>query len=99
MRLDPENARRRAALGYVLLQIPDRMFEAISQLETAVKLDPQLTDAHYQLGVALSRLPGKRPEAIQEIETAARLRPAPELQELLNRLRSDPSPSNPSRDR
>jgi protein O-mannosyl-transferase len=90
VRLDPENARRRAALGYVLLQMPDRMFEAIGQLETAVKIDPELTDAHYQLGVALSRMPGKRPEAIQEIETAARLRPAPELQELLNRLRKAP---------
>jgi protein O-mannosyl-transferase len=89
VRLDPENARRRAALGYVLLQMPGRVFDAIGQLETAVKIDPELTDAHYQLGVALSRIPGKRAEAIQEIETAARLRPAPELQELLKRLRSD----------
>jgi protein O-mannosyl-transferase len=63
------------------------MFEAVGQLEAAVKIDPDDAGSHYQLGLALSRIPGKLPEAIQEIGTAARLRPDPRLQELLERLR------------
>ena len=88
VKLDPELTDAHYSLAIGLAQIPSRLPDAVVQFNLVLKSRPDDAGAHYQLGVALSRIPGKLPEAIREIEAAARIRPDPQLEELLNHLRS-----------
>lgn len=61
-------------LGSVLSDMPGRMGEAISHLETALRLKPDYAMAHYNLASALLET-GRMPEAIAEFEAALRFNP------------------------
>jgi tetratricopeptide (TPR) repeat protein len=62
--------------------------QAIEEPEASVRIDPSVAQTHRDLGVALSRLPGHMPDAIAELEEAWRLAPTPEMQRLLNNLKT-----------
>jgi protein O-mannosyl-transferase len=88
LRLKPDYADAHNNLGVVLSQIDGRLPEAIDHFETALRIRPDYADAHYNLGIALSNIKGRLPEAISQLETAQRIRPDPEVQQMIDRLRS-----------
>src|SRR5208283_4889639 len=51
-------------LGIILTHAPERLPEAISEFELALRIKPDFAEAHDNLGIALARLPGRLPEAI-----------------------------------
>lgn len=61
-------------LGADLLETSDRIDEALTQLETAVRLKPDYAPARTNLGNALAHL-GRWPEAIAEHQAALRIQP------------------------
>jgi tetratricopeptide (TPR) repeat protein len=61
-------------LGADLLGSSDRVPEAFSHLETAVRLKPDYVPARSNLGNAFARM-GRWPEAIAEYQTALRIQP------------------------
>lgn len=61
LRLEPDSASARLALGTVLLQ-SGQAEAAVAELEAATALQPRMRQAHYQLGRAYQAL-GRSPEA------------------------------------
>lgn len=84
----PNEAGVHNALGVAMVQA-GRFPDAVDQFRVVVKLKPDSAVAQYNLGVALARIPGYIPEAIQHLEEADRLRPAPQLEQLIARLRAE----------
>ncbi len=71
-------------LGTILVNIPGRLPEAISEFEAALRIKPDDPRTHNNLGSALRRIPGRLPEAIAEFEAALRIKP--DLAEAHNNL-------------
>jgi tetratricopeptide (TPR) repeat protein len=88
LRIKPDYADAHNNLGVVLSAMPGRQREAIEHFEAAVRINPGSADAQYNLGTALANAPGRMAEAIVHFEAALRIRPDPELQALVNRLRT-----------
>ena len=61
LRLEPDSASARLALGTVLLQ-SGQAEAAVAELEAAIALRPRMRQAHYQLGRAYQAL-GRSAEA------------------------------------
>ncbi len=62
-------------LGMILVNIPGRLPEAISEYEAALRIKSDNPEAHNNLGIALARIPGRLVEAIAEYEAALRIKP------------------------
>ncbi|MDQ2776965.1 MAG: tetratricopeptide repeat protein [Acidobacteriota bacterium] len=88
LRIDPGYAEAHNDLGVALSEMGGRTDEAIAHFEAALRINPNYFDAHYDLAVALSEIPGRLPEAITQLDEALRIRPDPEVQQLLDRMRS-----------
>ncbi len=63
-------------LGVLLLNLPDRLPEAIAEFQAALRINPDDAEAHSNLGTGLSKIPGRLPEAIEEYQTALRIQPS-----------------------
>lgn len=74
VRLAPANPSAHLNLGVALAQKPERLADAIAELQSAVRLDPNSADVRFSLGVLLWRAQRTR-EAHTEFEAAVRLRP------------------------
>ena len=88
LRLKPDYAQAENDLGTLLAQTSGNPAEAIGHFEAALKFKPDFADAHYNLGVALANTPGRMSDALAHFDAALKLKPDPELQALVNRLRS-----------
>ncbi len=79
-------------LGVLLVDVPGRLPEAISEFEEALRVSPNDARSHRNRGKALARIPGRLTEAISEIGEAVRINPAdPESHnDLGNVLSKDP---------
>jgi tetratricopeptide (TPR) repeat protein len=62
-------------LGVALSAIPERLPEAISQYQAALKIEPHFVRAHTDYGNALAQIPGRLPEAVAEYRAALRTSP------------------------
>jgi protein O-mannosyl-transferase len=88
LRLDPNSTEAHNNLGVVLSNLPGRLPEALRHFEAVVSLKPESSEAHLNLGKALAMDPARMPDAIAEFEAALRLNPDPELQRLVERLKT-----------
>ncbi len=70
----PNDARAHMNLGNALLQIPDRVPEAVAEYEAALRIDPNYAQAHNNLGDALVQT-GRRQDALSEYQAALRSDP------------------------
>jgi protein O-mannosyl-transferase len=61
LRVVPGSAMPHNNLGNALLQMPDRLPDAIAEYEAALRILPAYPAAHYNLGNALLRVPGQPP--------------------------------------
>jgi protein O-mannosyl-transferase len=71
---NPASFMAHVNLGNILVNIPERLPDAIAEFEAASRVEPGNMEAHNDLAVALMRS-GRLREAIPEYETAVRLRP------------------------
>jgi protein O-mannosyl-transferase len=71
----PADARAHMNLGNALEQIPGRLPDAITELQTALRIVPNDAQEHYNLGRALAEIPDRAPDAVAEFQTALRLKP------------------------
>ena len=62
-------------LGVALMDVPGRLPEALTHLETAVRLQPNSAKALTDLGTALSKTPGRLAEAVAAYQAALRIDP------------------------
>jgi tetratricopeptide (TPR) repeat protein len=62
-------------LALLLVDLPGRLPEAITEYEAALRLNPDFAEGHNNLGVALSKLPGRKDDAIAQYEAALRIMP------------------------
>ena len=97
LRLRPDRAEIHCGLATALAQTPGRLADAIAEYEAALQIDPDLVEAHVNLGNTLARMPGRLPEAIAQYEAALRIRPDPELQNIVDSLRTGHQRAMPSR--
>ena len=88
LRSRPDFAQAHNNLANALARTPGGMNEAIREWQLALRIQPDLIQAHVNLGTALSGIPGQLPNAIAELETAQRLQADPQVQQLLDRLRT-----------
>ena len=88
VRLRPDYADAHNNLGNALAETPGRLPDAITEYQAALQIEPDHPKAHINLGDALAKT-GRLPEAIAEYEAALRIRRDPELQRLVDRLRSE----------
>jgi tetratricopeptide (TPR) repeat protein len=65
-------------LGNYLLDVPDRLPEAMEHLKTSLRIYPQSAKAHVDLGTAMARA-GQEAEALAEFQEAVRLAPGSPL--------------------
>ncbi len=72
---NPESWMAHNNLGGVLMRMPGRSAEAVTQFQRALLLEPGLAEAHNNLGLLLSGMPGRTSDAIAEFQAALRLRP------------------------
>jgi protein O-mannosyl-transferase len=70
----PDDARAHMNLGNALLQIPDRIPEAIAEYEAALRIYANYAQAHNNLGDALLQT-GRRQDAMAEYQAAVRSDP------------------------
>lgn len=87
LRDHPDSAAAHIHLGAALAGAPGRLPEAIAEFEAAVKADPQSAAAEYNLAVTLAKS-GRVTEALPHFDAALRLRPDPQLQRMVDGLRS-----------
>ncbi len=71
----PGNFRAQNSLGAALVDVPNRLPEAIAHYEKALEINPYYVETHSNLGVALARIPGRLPDAIAQYKAAAGARP------------------------
>jgi protein O-mannosyl-transferase len=71
----PDNERAYYSLGSIFLQTPGHLFEAIAELQAALRINPDYVEAHSELGYAYLQVPGRLSEAIAEFQSALRLNP------------------------
>jgi tetratricopeptide (TPR) repeat protein len=88
VRINPGLAQAHSVLGISLSRVAGRSADAIAHLETAIRLEPRDADAHMALGLILANIPGRLPAALQHLEIALKIQPDPDVQQLVNRLRS-----------
>ncbi len=88
LRINPDYAEAHNDLGVVFSQIGGDEPEAVAQFKEALRINPDYADAHYNLGAALASMPDRLSEAIRQFEAAQRLRPDPDVQKILDRLRT-----------
>ena len=62
-------------LGVLLVDIPGRLPEAISEFEGALRISPGDSRTHMNRGKALARIRGRLPEAVAELEESLRIKP------------------------
>jgi protein O-mannosyl-transferase len=87
LRLQPEYPEAENNLGVVLSGLPGRLPDAIHHFEQALRIRPNYVDAHVNLAVAFANT-GRIPEAIRHLQEAQRIKPDPEVQQMLDRLRT-----------
>jgi tetratricopeptide (TPR) repeat protein len=87
VRFQPDLAEAHNNLANLLARIPGRLPDAITHWKAALRSQPNLAQAHYNLGMALSQM-GRTREAIAEFEAGLRIQPAPEMQQMLEQLRT-----------
>jgi len=88
VRIDPSLAQAHNNLANALAQVPGGMPQAIDEWQAALRLQPDLAEAHYNLGNALAQVPGRTADAIAELEAGLRIKPNPQMQRLLDQLRT-----------
>ncbi|HSY54306.1 MAG TPA: tetratricopeptide repeat protein [Opitutaceae bacterium] len=71
----PDNARAFYNLGNALVKMPNRIPEAITAYEAALRIKPDYAEACYNLGNALLGVPGRLSDAIAEFQAALRIKP------------------------
>jgi tetratricopeptide (TPR) repeat protein len=71
----PGNARAHFNLGNLLLGMPGRRPDAITEYQDALRIEPDFAEAHSILGMTLATLPGRLPEAISQYEAALKINP------------------------
>ncbi|MEO6244647.1 MAG: tetratricopeptide repeat protein [Opitutaceae bacterium] len=71
----PQNARAQNAYGAYLLRFPNRIREAVTHYEAAVRLKPDFVEAHDNLGNALRALPAGQERAEVHYREALRQNP------------------------
>ena len=89
VRIRPDYSDAHNNLGNALSDTPGRLPDAIAEYRTALRIDPNHLRAHINLGDALAQVPGRISEAIAEYQAALRIKPDPELQQLVDRLRTE----------
>jgi len=89
LRIRPDYADAHNNLGNALSETYERLPDAIAEYKAALRIDPNHLRAHINLGDALAQVPGRLPEAIAEYKAALRIKPDPELQQLVDRLRTE----------
>lgn len=62
-------------LGVILLNLPDRLDDAVAEFEETLRLKPDHVRAHCSLGMAWMKMPGRLDDAIAQFEEALRLDP------------------------
>jgi tetratricopeptide (TPR) repeat protein len=62
-------------LAKILTKTPERLPEAISEYQGALRMKPDYLPARINLAIDLQKLPGRLPEAIAEYEAALRIKP------------------------
>jgi Flp pilus assembly protein TadD len=72
--VNPDDALAHLNLGSALLEVPNRMPEAISEYQRAVRIYPNYAEAHNNLGAILLKS-DRTPEAVAEYQAAVRLDP------------------------
>ena len=75
LRVTTANYVAHIALANYFLEFPERLPEAISQLDAAIQIRPAYAKAHYNLAAALSMTPGRALEAIAQYEAALQINP------------------------
>jgi protein O-mannosyl-transferase len=88
LRLQPNRADVHYGLANVLARMPGRQNEAIGEYQAALRIQPDFMEAHFNLGNTLAKTPARLPEALAEYDIALKLRPDPQLQQIVDRLRS-----------
>lgn len=74
LKAHPDNTRVRRGLGNVLSYQRERLPEALTVLQEAVRRDPRDALAHYDLAVAWA-LAGNSPAAWEEYDAAIKVKP------------------------
>ena len=72
---NPASWLARNNLGVLFAGMPDRLPDAISEYESALRIKPDYAEAHNNLGVLLAGMPGRFPDAIAEYQAALRIKP------------------------
>jgi tetratricopeptide (TPR) repeat protein len=72
--VSPDDALAHLNLGNALLEIPDRMPDAISEYQRTLRIYPNYAEAHNNLGAILLKS-GRTTEAVAEYEAAVHLDP------------------------
>ncbi len=72
--VNPDDALAHLNLGSALLDIPDRVPDAIAEYQRALRIDPNYAEAHNNLGAVLLHS-GRSTEAVAEYQAAVRLDP------------------------
>jgi tetratricopeptide (TPR) repeat protein len=86
LRLHPDDADAHNNLGVLMARMPGRSEEALTQLATAVRLQPK---REYQLNLAsLLMSLGRDAEALEQFEAAQRLNSTPDVQRIIDQLRT-----------
>ena len=75
----PDSAEAHGSLGYALSMSPDRLNEAITQYEEALRLKPDDATIHINLAVALLKVPGRKEDAIEHLRKAMRIQPGNDM--------------------
>jgi tetratricopeptide (TPR) repeat protein len=88
LRIEPDRAEVHYNLANALAETPGRLAEAIAEYQAALRRDPDFVEAHVNLANTLARTPGRLAEAMAEYEAALRIRPDPQLQRMVDRLRT-----------
>ena len=88
VRMVPGDAQVHNNLGILYAGVGGHQQRAIAHFEAAVRSRPDYMEAQYNLGLALSQVPGRSGEAITHLEAAERLKPNPNIEQMIERLRT-----------
>jgi len=71
----PDSYRAHGQLGFVIVDLPGRLDDAIAEYREALRLNPDYAAGHSNLGSALARRPETLNEALVEHEKSLHLKP------------------------
>ena len=71
----PGSALGHSNYGQLLVRLPGRRAEGLTELREAIRLEPGLAEAHAALGEALAEQAGAESEALAQLEIARNLQP------------------------